>query len=406
MDENNVLRIDQINADFTQSLNIDLFSIKILGIRDVAVENGKIELDDSIKVFAKAVIPEGDIIHGTFNDIIATPTIEIPTMYIRQVDGNVDMDLSQYIQPQSIDLSNINSIFEKNNIQAVLGLKSSNICLEVANPIGVAVDGELHLTAQYSSGEPLTLDVPIHLNGAEGDGKGITRLCLTNNASSAPAGYTAIVPEGYDKLLEKIPTSLDLDITGAIDPDNTCSILLGDDYVFDINLSVQIPMALSSTSNISYKTAFREIQFFKDFGNFNVSIDEIGVMLETTSTLPLEFSVEAKAIDVDSIEVDDVQLIVDGTIGGCLEEYQPKVSRLFIGFSGNTSQLSRVDGIALSLTADIGDKEEAMLNANQYLKARAILSAKKGITANLTDIIKALMEKEERDEEDDDELYE
>ena len=399
LDENNTITIDQINVDIVNNKIIELLEIKVLGIKDLDVVDGKINISDKVSIIGKAIVPEGDIIHGTLDDVVITPAINIPTMFIKDVVGRVNIDLGKYVEPQSFDLSELSDALNSDKLEANLGIKAPNILLEVSNPIGVSVDATLNLTATYPQGEPLALYVPIHLNGATQEGDGITKLCLTANPALAPAGYTAVSPDGYECILEKIPSAITFSIEGGVDESQECFLSLGTPYDFNLNLSAQIPFEFNGNTNIRYKDSFDVGSMFQQFGEFGIEVGEVGILLNAQSTLPFELEFAAQAVDSLNQPLSDIQIFVDGGIKASTDGVTAQSSQLFIGFRGNSNALSNVNAINFELRGSTGGKE-GKLNSNQYVAANAILKAKDGITI---DIKKLLEDMTTEDEEDDDE---
>jgi hypothetical protein len=153
---------------------------------------------------------------------------------------------------------------------------------------------------------------------------------------------------------------------------------MNESYVFDIAYSAQIPFEFNGNTNIGFKTALRGLgDAFTDLGKYKLKVGEIGVVLNTSTTIPLEFSVEAIAIDKDSVKVEGIDLVVGGTIGGS-DGINPSNKVISIGLGGNSEALPKVDGIALELKATAGANSK--FNVNQFLTAKAKIIAKEGIT--------------------------
>ena len=127
----------------------------------------------------------------------------------------------------------------------------------MANPICVEIDGTLQLTAYYPDETTLPLSIPLHLNGAEGEQRGISKICITSQLATAPEGYTAVTPDNYDKLFSKIPNKLEYAIEGCVDENTVCTLTLGDDYNFDLNVALDLPVALNA--NIQKKGVFGDL---------------------------------------------------------------------------------------------------------------------------------------------------
>ena len=391
IDSNNVLSINK-TIDMTQSNVIEIADIKLKGIKNLDVVDGSLIIDDKIKIQGAVAIPEGEVLHGVSNDITITPLFEIPTMQATEFVGRVNIDVSSFMEPQAIDLSKLTKQLQESEVDVDLTLVPPVICIDVANPIGVEIDGTLQLTAYYPDETTLPLSIPLHLNGAEGEQRGISKICITNQLATAPEGYTAVTPDNYDKLFSKIPNKLEYAIEGCVDENTVCTLALGDDYNFDLNVALDLPVALLNT-NIQKKGVFGDLSgTFEQIVGYNLKVGEIGIVINATSTLPIELSAELKAIDKDGQQVEGIVLTVDGSIGGCGKNGAPKTSTLAVLVSGNMDNLQYIDAIAYTLSGATTGEEFAYININQYMMATAYARIEEGVTFDLKTLLEKLGE--------------
>lgn len=386
LDENNVLKIGDKRIDLVENQKVLLAQIKIMGIKDLDVVDGSINIDDKVKLSGVVAIPEGEIMHGVSNDIVITPLVELPALHIQEFVGRVNIDLGSQIDAFTFDLSELTKQLQDSKMDIEFGLVPPVLCLEVANPIGVSIDGELHLTAHYPDSSTLPLNVPLHLDGAQNGERGVSKLCITDNPSKAPAGYSPVTPENYDKLFSKIPSKLDITVEGAIDEQTVCTLALGEAYQFDLDFSVDVPVALNA--DLELEGSFGELSgTFEEVAGWGIQINEVGVVIETESTLPMDLSAAVKALDKDGKEVEGIKLDITGSIGGCGSDGQAKHSVLGVSFSGNIDNLNQVESIAYTLRGAVGGGNAAQFNTNQFLRAEAYVQAKKGVTFDIVTLM-------------------
>lgn len=384
IDENNVMTINK-TVDMNESTKISLATITIKGIKDLSVEDGTLSINDKVKISGEIAIPKGEVLHGVSNDITITPMITLPALHIGEFKGRVDINVSDYMEPQMIDLSEFTSQLQEGNIDIDLGLVAPNICIDVANPIGVAIDGTLKLIAHYPDESTLPMNVPLHLNGAEGSERGISKICITSQLATAPEGYTAVKPDNYEKLFSKIPTKLEYAIEGSVDENTVCTLALGEDYNIDLAMSLDLPVALNAEVVMSGE--FGDLSgTFKDIAGLNLKVGEVGIVIETTSTLPIELSAEVMALDKEGKKVEGIALNLDGSIGGCGQNGAPKTSTLNVSVGGDMNQLQYVDAISYKLRGATSGEEAAHLNTNQFLVAKAYVRIKDGVSLDIADL--------------------
>lgn len=385
IDENNVMTINK-TVDMNESTKISLATITIKGIKDLSVEDGTLTISDKVKISGEIAVPKGEVLHGVSNDIVITPMISLPALHIHEFVGRANINLGNYMEPQVIDLSDFTEQLQNEDLNLDFSLVAPNICVEVANPIGVAIDGALKLTAHYPDESTLPLNIPLHLNGAEGSERGVSKLCITDKPASAPEGYTAVTPENYSKLFSKIPSSLELMVEGGVDENTVCTLALGQDYNIDLAFELDLPVALNADIQLNGK--FGDLSAtFQDIADLNLKVGEVGIIIETTSTLPIELSAEVKAVDKDGNKVEGITLNVNGSIGGCNNNGTPKTSTLGVSVGGDLNQLQYVDAIEYTLRGAPTAEEAAYFNINQYLSAKAYARIEEGVTFDIAKLL-------------------
>lgn len=396
IDENNVMTISERSVDLAAEKRIHLTTIRVLGVKNMSVTDGQIAIRDSVSINGRVSIPKGEIMSGVTEDIIITPYIELPALYARQFSGRVDVQLDKYVTPQVIDLSEFTEALGDAEIEITEGLVAPVINLDVSNPIGAAVEGTLHLTAYYIDDSVLPLEVDLHVNAAEGDQAGVTKICITDDAANAPAGYTAITPEGYAEIFHNIPSRLEVSVTGGVGTDQVCTLPLGCDYVFDLSYSLSMPLALRG--EVTYAGKFGGLAgTFNEIADLGIQINELGLVIYATSSLPVDVYVDMTPLNAEGNPVEGLQTNVDGCIKGCAAQGAAQESKLAVSFSGSVAVLADVDALAYSLRLAAMPGSVAQLNANQSVSARVIVKAEKGLTLDIKDFLE-----EESDDDDDD----
>ncbi|MBR5454823.1 MAG: hypothetical protein IKV60_03415, partial [Rikenellaceae bacterium] len=213
-----------------------------------------------------------------------------------------------------------------------------------------------------------------------------SKLCITDKPASAPEGYTVVKPENYSKLFSKIPSSLELSVEGGIDENTVCTLALGEDYNIDLAFALDLPVALNA--DVQLQGTFGELSdTFKDIAKFNLNVGEVGIVIETTSTLPIELSAEVVAVDKDGKKVNGIELKVEGSIGGCGKNGAAKISTLGVSVGGELTQLQYVDAINYTLRGTTTAEEAAYFNTNQYLSAKAYARIEEGVTFDIAKLL-------------------
>ena len=376
----NVMTINK-TVDMNESAKISLATITIKGIKDLEVKDGTLAINDTVSISGEIAIPGGEVLHGVSNDIIITPMISLPSMHIGEFKGRVNINVGDYMEPQSFDLSEFTSQLQNEDLNIDFGLVAPNIRIEVGNPIGVAIDGTIKLTAHYPDSSTTVVPVPLHLKGGD-----VTQLCITANPASVPSGYTAVTPDNYGDLFKKIPSSLDFMVEGGIDENTVCTLALGDDYKIDLGFGLELPVALNA--DVQLDGIFGDLsETFQELAGLNLKVGEVGIVIETTSTLPIELSAEVMALDKEGKKVEGIALNLKGSIGGCEKNGAPKTSTLNVSVGGDLDKLQYVDAISYKLKGVTTAEEAAYFNVNQYLLAKAYVRIKDGVSLDISNLL-------------------
>jgi hypothetical protein len=179
-------------------------------------------------------------------------------------------------------------------------------------------------------------------------------------------------------------------VEGGIDENTVCTLTLGEDYNIDLAMALDLPMALNA--DIQLEGTIGDLsETFQDIAGLNLKVGEVGIVIETTSTLPIELSANVIAVDKEGKKVDGIALKLEGSVGGCGQNGAPKTSTLNVSVGGDLNKLQYVDALVYTLKGATSAEEAAYFNINQYLLAKAYVKIKDGVSLDISN----LMEKDE-----------
>ena len=178
-----------------------------------------------------------------------------------------------------------------------------------------------------------------------------------------------------------MPKTISLDeIRVQSTADEFISIVAGNDYMASISYEVYAPLAFDKNLNIHYSQDVENLDF--NFGE--VGAENIKIKLSIVNTIPLDFSIAAKAIDADGNVIEGIGMSLDDNINaGTLDT--PVQSDITISM---TSRRETIDfnGLRLDIKAvcPSEDMYGVALNKNSSLEIKdMILTCPEGVTVNM-----------------------
>lgn len=373
----------------------DIARITVLGIKDVPVREtsaGKLaELMGEVRITATILVPDGTDMEGVpAQQITLRPEVALSPLDVTHMTGEVDIDLQEYLEPTTIDLSDIRESLGEQNIE--VNLVAPQISLVVSNPVGIAMVGDIVLQPYDFSDKKLDPVVVknVRVEPAEKDRARITKLFVTDG-TAVPEGYTLCRVEDLSDIVKIIPSKIDVTFDLKVDDQQAQNFsITGEDYPFDIDYSIRIPLEFKSGGSIDYTDTEDIKDTFSDITDYEITADDVLIQLNGRSTLPLALDLSADFLDQNGNLLTDVKAIVLGrmegynsTAGGAFSESQIDI-RLDLK-DGNVQLLNKVSKIRYHFTGEaVGSG--AALAPDQYVEAEMKLILKKGITFDLEDV--------------------
>jgi len=310
----NTIRITQRRIAARADGMVDLAEFEITGLKNLPVEDGCMNIDDEISVVGTVRTIEGEVIDGLNGDVVVTPVISVPDIKVVKFEGKVDFDLKDYVETPSVDLSDLTEKLS----DVSLGLVDPSLKLSIANPVGIALRGNVILHPVDRDGKPMKDLVvrDIFIAAADEGGNAVTRIFITPLQGVSMPGYdTYCTPELLD-LLRNLPSRIDVDLQLALDDEQTHSLYFDRDYVFDVDYSVEVPLRLDSTTSIVYSDDLDLDGVFDDILDKGIRVQSVKIVLEVRSTVPLALDLSARLTDEYGGDVDGIDFSLNGSIAG------------------------------------------------------------------------------------------
>jgi hypothetical protein len=311
---------------------------------------------------------------------------------LKDVRVKLQTEISEKIA--TIDLNKI--VDELGESEVIADLLPPTLALEVGNPTGFTVNGEVILDPMGADSvtlrdfEPVKVPVTI----APGDNK--LFIVDNNYAGDVPAGYGEPVRCNLSEALLKIPNYLGVGLKIWTDSDTEQSIPLdGEDMVFVVDYEVNMPVGFGPDMNIVLRRTEDLGDTFKDLADIKLRAADISVSVELETSFPLKISdVGARLLDVDGNEISGLETYSLGTIEGPEPGAgNPTKSTLTIGLKvpngGDFTVLSSIKQLELTLPisptgTDAGDQNR--LKPTDDISGRAWVNLPEGVSVNLDEL--------------------
>lgn len=391
--ETHTLHIDRVKYEGRRT---EIARIPVLGVKEVPVHENFVgksaELTGEVRIKAAVKVPDGTEMDGIASETVTLlPEVSLPTLGITHVTGTVDLDLQKYLEPTTIDLSDIRESLGEQNIE--INLVAPQIALRVSNPVGIVMVGDIVLQPYDFSDRKLDPIVvrDVRVEAAERDDPRTTRLYITDG-TSAPEGYALCRVEDLSNLVRIIPSKIDVEFDLHVDDaEEQGFAVTGEDYPFDVDYSIRIPLEFKDGGFIDYTDTEDVDDTFDDIDDYEITAEDILIELYARSTLPLALNLSAEFLDADGKPLSDIQATVDGRVEGYdsasgLEYRESQINIRMDIENGDIRHLNKVAKIRYRFTGTaVG--AGAALRPDQYFSADMKLILKKGITFDLDDLI-------------------
>lgn len=319
----------EIAADGKTHTFIDL---PIRGLSQLALENGKVDLSSSIYIGAEAYLAQGEelTIGGQKEDITITPKITLDELSIESVSGIIRPDLSAYLEPIEVDLSDFTSSLE--GLEMDLNIASPLLRIAVENPIGVGIEANAYIRAY--KGEELVgfIATPtLQINPATTQSVTTDILIIDSSAEGQISNEngTVYTIEGLVELIGTLPDRITVTFDAYTD-DGPHTLYLKDSYTFKVDYSVDAALCFDEQRDgeIHYTTTIDDIDL-SSLADIDLTIESLAAKVATTSTLPIDLTLNIELLDENDTPISCVASSTEGVIAGTTTS-EPKESECTI----------------------------------------------------------------------------
>ncbi len=301
--------------------------------------------------------------------------VTIGDITFQQLYGIVDPEISVNMDP--LYLNDIPDVLSDEDTN--LDWTNPQFYLSIGNPTNMTVDfSNITLDACYDheagtvvheftmgTGMPNTIGtVTVAPNTAE------TGYVLCLSQMGAPIGVdNDVVVTDLADIIRQVPNRLEFPAIEAHAVQERCWVDLDRVYEMDVNYNVVAPLSFGEALVISYKDT---IAGWREDLRKIERIDELQARFTLTNKVPLELTLSAVALDVDGREIPGEEIscavtpsdrtIAQGTVAS------PVASEVTVDIAARDGDISRLDGILVTLTSTKGDSSGVTINRGQSIR--------------------------------------
>ena len=270
-----------VNKKFASDGSLSV-ALPIVGMRQLPdIKNHKMTVDERV------------VCNGTF----------VPDFQVEDIHGTVDADV--VIKPETVNMGDLPDLVTDESTS--LNLNTICLKLDVSNPVGVPFGADLTLRALDKNGRYINETVTAHIDVNAGTTEPVvTKLLLTNSDKMTEPGYTKVFVPNLAKLVNKIPSEVEINADVNVDKTKEHHIILGKAYNSSVEYVAYMPFDFGAGSHIMYRDGVDGLaDDIKDFSdkvkNLNLEIDA-----DIYSTVPFDVAVSITPRDVEGNDLSDV----------------------------------------------------------------------------------------------------
>ncbi len=395
-----ILRLDHIEWRPNDDPSLDIVEIEIDAIENlpkIVGESGsrQIVINEKFAVTGGVSIDAGTNVNLEAESAKLNFDFSISDAKVSKFYGKVDY---QFI-PDNLPVIELGDIMDG-------GLEIENLDINpiirfnIHNPIDVPFIASLSLKPYDADGQYMPanrIDIEdVLIGGAE-----CTHLVLsTEECAPQFAGNDDVtfVEVDFDKMfVGTLPSKIKIDMSVASDLSKTHVIdLTQSSYEIDYDYSVSIPLEFGHDFDINYDSVVKGLnESFKNIGELPVvSIGEVAVIADFTTTIPIDFILESECLDKDGYPTDvQITFASENMIHGHHpEDSEPEahstiVLKLELGEDGDLKRLEDIDGIRMKMHMRNNSHTPSALSPDQTISGKLRLRVRDGITLDLNEMV-------------------
>ncbi len=368
-DKDGMIKVDPIKVEAIDFTGIDLRDEK--GITDTIAIKGSV-------VLANADL---EVDQWLGKDLSLSFDAGIKDIVVSSIEGKVDYQLDPV--ESSIDLSEVSTILNTDNISTTLDVSHVHLAIEVATNLGISADAQLELIPYHGAvaDKPIKVDLALEAPATPGEVKR-TKYWLGSKQECCPSDYTFKQVPILD-LIKNIPDSIQFKLGAGTDATKPCILSPNVTPVLKADYALDIPLALGEDFCIEYRDTIPDVpeivSTIFQYGNLSLTG-------EVESSLPFRLDLTANLLDKDGNVIPLAEDAGKQVINACnLDGSASKTDLALKMVKKAGSVIPEIASVELVLNATA--TPGVALNEESYIKVALQALVPDGVTVDLNDYV-------------------
>lgn len=395
-----ILSIEKLKWRPNDNPKLNIASVVIEAIENLPEITGgkggnRIEIDETLIVSGGISTAAGADVNLEAEGSVINIDFNIDDAAVTKFTGKVAYETA-LDTPAEIDLGNI----------ADYELKLDNLGVDpiikvtVDNPVGVPFEADIMLTPYDTDDNPIS-DNAVMIGGIRMEAEAATNIVISTEERRAQFegdNSVTFVAADIDKLLQgSIPSRITIDMEARSAQDEPHTIdLTQSSYTIAYDYSIEIPLEFDSSLDISYESTFDDLSgTFSEISGKNISVGEIALLAEFTTTIPLDMVLSATFFDSEGNETEAKAVLDSNCI---IKGYNPADGdkgttstieiKIDLGEDGNLNLINDIDVLKFKINLRNNSASLSSLSSTQTIKGLLKVRVKDGITVDIDEFTK------------------
>ena len=352
-----------------------VFSLKLdkMNIPSGVVSDGILAINEKVKVTGDFYLSPSDFSIIPEKLVIS---IKADITGLDVVSAEVKLAVDEKISGSTMELDNLPDF-----------LSGGDICLDIYNPT---------LSFDILNDTPLSFGIKTGITGTRGNkevnillgekpeinipAESDVRYVLTRREQASVGTNHIVVPE-LGEMISMLPETISIDdISLSSSGEDYIQIISGNSYKASVAYEVYAPLAFDQNMKISFD------QKVTDLGlDLGISLSAISASMNIENSIPLDFTIAAKALDSDGKVMNDIDVTVSKAVAAGTHT-SPVTTEVTLMIKSKSGVIA-FDGLHLSMKANGSSALTGVaLNENQGFDIKdLIITLPEGITFTDTD---------------------
>lgn len=352
---------DQFTAGEEFALKLTIKGIDfVAGGNNVQFANGRLTIGGEIYLGGSLNLLNVNLSEGIEEEIALIPTVTFPSYSINKISGQFQPEIN--IESTMVELEGIPDFLQDDDVR--LDLTNPRICFRINNPADLPVNVSADLTGYKKEQKTKKISIGGDTNPIIIPAQQASEIILSVKGGVNTGNIIHVAVPNMNSLIEIIPDYIMIDLYAEADQNEKHALELGRDYEVKMDYLFDMPLAFGANMHIVYKDTMDG--WNEDIKDYELS--HIEIKADIVNSIPLSLALIGEAVDVNGNLLPAVKVEIDSDIPSCKNDDTPSTQPVTITLTAESEAISKLDGIILKVTADVGEATNIPLKSSQYFR--------------------------------------